>query len=266
MSTPVVVACDGVKLKLTCTAELLSKPFVECIVAPFLGAYNKKRGTAIKPVALAKVEVDGAAVSDLSLSGAAVLGGSEHPSVVLHLPSDTACTSEPCVDAAAFVLKLDPARTPTADSVVALKALRAAIKETPSGAGAAVTPRLIAILAEFSALTSADAAWTAASAEAAVCINNLLVAARDKSGALLCANELGAVPRLIASFEKASELPLPRLRLLSPIAFHLSLQPAIGAHATRFAAAIRTCLLYVSSSLACMKHKLTSSARSEANW
>ena len=190
MSISVVVVCDGVKLKLTCTAELLSKPFAECIVAPFLGAFNKKRGTTFSPAALAKVEVDGAAVSDLSLSGATVLGASEAPSVTLYLPSDTAGTSEPCVEAAAVVLNLNPAGTPTDESVAALKVLRAAIKETPSGAAAAVTPRLVSILAEFATLTSADAAWSAASAEAAVCINNLLVAARDKSGMLLCAKEL----------------------------------------------------------------------------
>ena len=73
-SKPVFVACDGVKLKLTCTAALLEKPFVECIVQPFLGAFNKKRGTSFAPTDLAKVEVDSAVIDDLSLTGAAVLG------------------------------------------------------------------------------------------------------------------------------------------------------------------------------------------------
>ena len=49
----VLVACDGVKLKLTCTPELLAKPFEECVVGPFLGAFNKKRSTSYTPQSLA---------------------------------------------------------------------------------------------------------------------------------------------------------------------------------------------------------------------
>ena len=42
------------KLKLTCNADLLGKPFAEAIVDPFLGAFNKKRGTAFSSSQLAR--------------------------------------------------------------------------------------------------------------------------------------------------------------------------------------------------------------------
>lgn len=246
---PVIVACDGVKLKLTCTAALLSQPFTDCVVTPFLGAFNKKRGTAFSAGILAKVEVDGVAVGDLSLSGAVIIGTSEAPTVDIFLPSGTAGTSGPCAEAVAAVLKLDPSSTPTDACVAALKSLRVALKDAPTAAEPALTPRVVGIVAEISCLKSADTEWTSASAEAAVCLNNMLAASRDKAGALLCAEELGALPTLIACFEKAANLPLPRLRLLSPLVFHLSLLPAINAHANRLAKACRTCLSYVASSL-----------------
>ena len=252
VTTPVIVACDGVKLKLSCTTELLTKPFSDCIVAPFLGAFNKKRETAYAPHELERVEVDGQIVSDLSLSGVAVLGASESPSVVLHLPTAANdASSEPCAAAVDAVLRTNPESSTSEECRDALRALRLAVKEAPSAVAPALTPRVIATLAEFACLTTPteERTWTAASAEAAVALANLLVASRDKAGQLLCAKELGALPRLVACLEAAPSLPLPRLRLLSPIVFHLSLLPAINPHADAFATAVRTALSRVASSL-----------------
>ena len=61
--------------------------------------------------------------------------------------------------------------------------------------------------------------------EAAVALSNLLVVSKEKAGTLLCAAELGALPRLISNFdcnEPSKRLPLPRLRILAPIVFHLA--------------------------------------------
>jgi hypothetical protein len=253
--TPVFVACDGIRLKLTCTPELLSKPFAECLVTPFLGAFNKKRNTSFEAAALAKVEVNGSVISDLSLSGTAVLDASvktdEAPSVVLHLPKGGAGTAEACVAAVAAVLALDPKIATSEEASDALRLLRDALKATPTAAEPALTPRVVGAVADFALLTAAAAErpWSAASAEATAALNNLLAASREKAGALLCAPEVGAIARIVAIFEASTETPLPRLKLLSPILFHLSLLPAISAHAEPLGAAARHALVSVCDSL-----------------
>lgn len=243
-----IVECDGVKLKLTCTPELLAKPLSECLIVPTLGFFNKKRGTSYAASDLAKVEVDGTVVSDLSLSGDAVLGAIDAPSVVLTLPESIPGPSDACIAAAERVLQLDPATTPTEDCLGPLKALRLAIKERPTAAAPAVKASIVGRLAEFCCLAS-EREWTAASAEAAVCLNNIFVVARDKAGAMLCAPELGVIARLAAVFEAAQTTPIARLRILAPLVFHISLVSNLGAPGRRLADAVRACLLWLSSTL-----------------
>ena len=156
-STTVFVSCDGIKLKLTCTPELLKKPFEECLVAPFLGAFNKKRGTSFTPAQLPKVEIEGQLVKDIGLSGAHVLVSSApmaaSPNVVLFLPSNAAGTSSACAAAVEQLLLLDP--TGSDDGVparAALKALRTAVKEAPMAAEPAVNPKIISLLAAYCCL------------------------------------------------------------------------------------------------------------------
>ena len=82
----VVVTCDSVKLKLTCTPALLERPLSDCIITPFLGAYNKKKGTTLTASQLTRVEVDGTIVSDLDRVTSAVLGNADAPQVTLWPP------------------------------------------------------------------------------------------------------------------------------------------------------------------------------------
>ena len=257
-STTVFVSCDGIKLKLTCTPELLKKPFEECLVAPFLGAFNKKRGTSFTPAQLPKVEIEGQLVKDIGLSGAHVLVSSApmaaSPNVVLFLPSNAAGTSSACAAAVEQLLLLDP--TGSDDGVparAALKALRTAVKEAPMAAEPAVNPKIISLLAAYCCLLDDERAWSAASGEAAVALSNLLVVSKEKAGTLLCAAELGALPRLISNFdcnEPSKRLPLPRLRILAPIVFHLSLHQGIKTHSDAFFSAVRSALLYTAECLA----------------
>ena len=257
-STTVFVSCDGIKLKLTCTPELLKKPFEECLVKPFLGAFNKKRGTSFTPAQLPKVEIEGQLVKDIGLSGAHVLVSSApmaaSPNVVLFLPSNAAGTSSACAAAVEQLLLLDP--TGSDDGVparAALKALRTAVKEAPMAAEPAVNPKIISLLAAYCCLLDDERAWSAASGEAAVALSNLLVVSKEKAGTLLCAAELGALPRLISNFdcnEPSKRLPLPRLRILAPIVFHLSLHQGIKTHSDAFFSAVRSALLYTAECLA----------------
>lgn len=64
------VKCDGVTLKLTLKQKLLDRPFITALIAPFLGAFNKKRPDAepLTMESLAGIVVDGVPMTDVSAS------------------------------------------------------------------------------------------------------------------------------------------------------------------------------------------------------
>ena len=78
----VVVSMEGLKLKLTCTPALLEKPFSECVIKPFLGVFNNKRGTSWTPDDLLKKGAEmkihdghlSMAVLNLTISGSRAAG------------------------------------------------------------------------------------------------------------------------------------------------------------------------------------------------
>jgi hypothetical protein len=247
----VVVSCDGVKLKLTCSPALLEKAFSACVVNPFLGAFNKKRGTSWTPQQLKQVQVDGAEISDLSLSGAAVLGGADEPCVTLTLPGTTPKSAEAAAHtvsgavSALLALEYEPEET-WRD---AFRALRLATREAPATVGANLSEKIVALVVQHAGLASDGHKWNSVTGEACAVLNNLLVAASAAAGPLVLAKVLGVAPRLAKVLAEPERTPLPRLKLLSPIAFHLSLQPALREHEKEFGDAIRTALEWVSSAL-----------------
>ena len=253
---PVVVQCDGIKLKLTCTKGLLEKPFSDCILTPYLGVFNKKRGTNYVFSDLKKVEVhDGGLtlnITNLSAPGSRCVGDADNPIVTIHLPKAEASAASTAADAllathpqASVEIKRD-----------ALRALRLAGKDALPTIKPLLSPELIACVAQHACLLSSETerthAWDAAAAEAAVLLHKTLIAADHAAvGALLSDEKLGVVPRLAAVFADACKQPLTRLRFLSPIAFVLSLQPSVsgGTHSASFAAAVRSALAWICEAL-----------------
>ena len=62
------VTCADVTLKLTLTPKFLSRPLVDALVNPFLGAYNKRQPPGMPPLEAGdvRVQVDGSPVADIS--------------------------------------------------------------------------------------------------------------------------------------------------------------------------------------------------------
>ena len=246
---PVVVQCDGIRLKLTCTPGLLEKPFSDCILTPYLGVFNKKRGTNYTFSDLAKVEVhDGGLtlnISNLSAPGARCVGDADNPIVTMHLPKAEASAASAAADT---LLALHPQASIEIKRDT-LRALRLAAKDALPTVKPLLTPKLIACVAQHACLVSTEThAWDAAAAEAAVLLHKTLIAAdHAAAGALLSDEKLGVAPRLASVFADASKQPLTRLRFLSPIAFVLSLQPSVsgGTHSAALAAAVRSALAWI---------------------
>ena len=249
----VVVVCDGLKLKLTCTAPLLERPFTDCILKPFLGAFSKKRGgVEWAPAQLTKVEVDGNEVKDLMASGATVLAETgESPTVILHLPQKSASAQVAAVPAAVdAILALDSSSNGGEKAVSAdtwrdaFQALRLATRDSITSAPPYISVRLVTLLARHTCLLvppSDDAPnveWTSAAPEAIAALNNLLVADRSKAASHLCAEQLGVLSHIEGLLQRVSEFAsrvpaervaqmMPRLQLLGPIIFQLSLCPEV---------------------------------------
>ena len=258
----VVVVMQGLKLKLTCTPALLEKPFSECVVGPYLGVFNKKRGTSwtsddlLKAGAEVKIH-DGSlsmALKSLSLSGTQAVGDCDNPTVQLTPPPPAVAeidTSSPAGAAAEALLTLHPQASINVKRDT-IKALRLAAKEDGDSIKQLLTPRLMACVAEHACLTATPTgsrSWDAAAAEAAVLLHKgFLAADHAKAGLLLSDESLGVASKLASVFAEASKHPLPRLRVLSPIVFGLSLQPAVsgGPQAPALLQAVRSALTYLS--------------------
>ena len=63
MPTPrqaaVIVSCGATTLRLTLSQKLLAKTFSAAVLEPFLGAYNKRASTSLRPADLLSVRIDG---------------------------------------------------------------------------------------------------------------------------------------------------------------------------------------------------------------
>ena len=279
----VIVSLDDVKLKLTCNNNLLEKSFVEAVLEPFLTAFNEKRGTTHTSAKLAKIVVDRSKdVTDkLSLPAKDVLEGDptldvSRVELAVHAFASCSHTAAPAADDAsssraadvcrrALVRLLDlPDDAPSGEWLQPLQELRAISRDHNSEPGVAAllfTPKLLSLTARIAGLASASALpsgsappWTAASAEAAVLLNNLLVLDRNLVGTALCTPEhledgVGALPAVSDALEHAAQLPLQQLRLLAQIAFHLSLVPAASPFANDFLTAARHALTWVTDSV-----------------
>lgn len=259
----VVVSMEGLKLKLTCTPALLEKPFSECVIKPFLGVFNKKRGTSWTPDDLLKKGAEmkihdghlSMAVLNLTISGSRAVGDCDNPLVTLKAPPEPADddidTSSPAGAAADALLALHP-QASTDVKRDALKKLRLAAKDEAASIKSLLVPKLIANVAEHACLTTSVAGvrkWDVAAAEAAVLLHKgFLAADHAKAGLLLADEKLGVAGRLAQIFAEASKQPLPRLRFLSPLVFGLSLQPGVatGPHAPVLGDAVRGALLHLS--------------------
>jgi hypothetical protein len=62
-----------VTLKMTLTPKFLGRPLVDAVVAPFLGAYNKKVGSSYDKDDVLLVVCDGVALEDIAAPAGAVL-------------------------------------------------------------------------------------------------------------------------------------------------------------------------------------------------
>ena len=246
----VIVECSTVKLKLTLSEQLLQGTLEASLVSPFLGAFNKKAGGALKAEQLLGLTVDGGdTITDFSVAAGSVLV-SEEPRVVLQPP--------PYADAGPIEALVNELLSLSADAHTerwkrALQTLRVAAKEEGRAKPPCLyQPKLLGIAAEHASLSVSAAArpWDGASSEAALLLLALLNQQRESVGtALLYTKDIDIAPALIGVLERCAELPLSRVRYVAQIGFHLSLLPAIAVHATRFASATRLSLGWASSCL-----------------
>ena len=234
-----IVSCNAVKLKLTLTEKQLERSLLAAVVEPFLGAYNKRAPTPLATDRLEGVAIDGVDVDPSRTASELLPSSSDLPTVVLHAP--------PLEGAAALVEALAslPADAPVEDAAAALLAVRRASREADARE-AVLAPGAVASAAEHACLAAGSSreldSWGDAAAEALALLNNLLVLDPAGVAAALCSPPIDALPKLVATLERASSIDAPPPRVLQfagPVAFHISCHGgALGAHA---AALLRAC-------------------------